>query len=138
MKIYENEIIRFRILDDPMFIEGEIQGFSDTCILIHDTEVPISIISEIDIRGRNFDGFDTRSSAGKLIVAGLFLPLIDGVNQDFRIQSSILLISSGLLMSGIILSLIKPKKISTQGKYRMVIVRRMSTSENAISSPQIE
>lgn len=109
LRIYEEEYIKFRFEGDKNFTSGIIESFTDSGFYIHETHVLLSDIERFDIRGKNFGIWSFRSSPGKLMIAGLFFPLIDIINHNSPPAPNTLLISGILFTSGIVMKSIQRK-----------------------------
>lgn len=123
------ESIRIKLEGEHDFNSGTIQSFTDSSFITMDTEILLDQIACIDIRGKNFSMFSFRSSPGKLMIAGLLLPPVDYINnrvvqseKNTRIESGILMLSGGLLLSGVALRLLEKKKFKPGKRHKMAIL----------------
>ncbi len=115
--------MRFQLKNETNWINGTIEGFTDSSFLIHETEVMLNDISVIDIRGKNHSTWSFKSSPGKLIFAGLAFPIVDMLNQRQVVTPGILIISGGLIVAGIVMKAIERKEFSPGDRNRIRIIR---------------
>lgn len=135
LKIFEGEELHFRLHEDETFTRGIIDQFTDSSFVIHETEVPIDQIAEIDISEKNHSIWSFRSSPGKLMLAGALFPLIDWFNEGDQIPNSLLIASASIFLSGVIMKQLERTRFYPGGKYKLIIIKVQETRQNPISSP---
>jgi hypothetical protein len=121
LKYFAGNEIRLRLHEQEYFTSGIIEGFTDSSLIIHSTEILLASIAQIDIQGLNYSVWSYRSSPGKLIIAGLLLPLVELGNTG-RIGPSIGISSLLILSSGITMRLLEPKFFIPGGRNKMNVV----------------
>ncbi len=129
VRFFSGEEIRFQLKGDPYFVSGPIEGFGDDYFVVFGTEVYLKDIDRFDIKGKNVSWFSFRSSPGKLMMAGLALPIVDVGNQlitekegKVNLHPSVIIVSAALITASIILRLIEPKYFVLGEKRKAVIV----------------
>ena len=122
LKIYEDEYIRFKLKGTDIFFSGQIEYFKGQKFSVHQTEIPISEITEIDIRNMRFTGRNTAGSSGKIIAAGIILPVITLLNGENPLLGNFVFIPIGLLVGGVVLRLMHRKSFEPKSGFNIVII----------------
>jgi len=121
-KYYLQDRIALKHIGSDFISIGIITKLTDTSLFLFDTEMLFDSIAEIDIRGKHFKGRNFSRITGKLMVAGVGLPLIDIINQKQMTSGSMLVIGGAIVASGVILQVISRKKFVPGGEYKMQVI----------------
>ncbi len=138
VKYQVQDEIKFQLRGDTYFTSGKIEGFGSDYFIIHETEVYLKDIWRFDISDKNVTYFSFRSSPGKLMFAGILLPLADFTNQTVVAgnsaswpPNSIIIASGSLILAGLGLRLIAPRYFKL-GTRRIAVIIEKSDTENSI------
>lgn len=121
-KYYLQDRIALRHVGSDFVSIGTISKLTDSSLFLFNTEVLFDSIAEIDLRGKHFKGRNFTPMTGKLMVAGVGLPLIDIINQKQMTSGSMLVIGGAIVASGVILQLISRKKFVPGPGYKMQVI----------------
>jgi len=103
-------LIKFKLSGDSYYTTGRIQYISDSSFKVYETNILIKDIETIDLNPQINSSSIFSGASGKVIIAGLFLPVIDLINQGDPPTPAIWTVSGSIVLAGFLLKLIENRK----------------------------
>lgn len=119
---YEGDEIWVKVNGESNYVGGLIIGLRDSTIKFRFYEIPIREITEVDIDGLSFGGFNVGQYGPLMVASGPLYFGIDYLNQG-NVTSETLLQSAALMGTGFILWNLRRKKFKVRKRNRIQIVR---------------
>ena len=113
--------IKVKVKGWDYYVGGTILGFHDRVIHFSDFDISIDNISEVNIEGRRFGGFNIGQYGPTIALAGPLYLGIDVLNRG-RIDRATVIQAASVTALGVFLYLIRRKKFKIKGKNRILIV----------------
>ncbi len=117
----EGEEIKLKVKGADNFVRGLIIGLRDSLIHFRLYDIHLDSISEIDIQGRRFGGFNTGQYGASIMVAGPLYLGIDALNQG-EITERTWLQAGSIIGFGYFLYAIRRKVFKLKGRNRVFII----------------
>lgn len=120
---YEGDEIRFKLKGEKFWNKALIQGLGEDFIRLHYTTIKLSEIEAIDISSVG-GGHFLKLVSGIAITAGVGFAAIDQFNRTVvdgepGVDEKTMIIAGGLVASGVILNLLRRKKVKVGGRFRL-------------------
>jgi hypothetical protein len=122
----EGDHIRFQRKDRDYFSSGKITGISQEYFKMGDEDTTyLYQIKRIDLRGLPNSGFKTAEIGPKLMMAGALLILVEVLNKSngSGTDTSLIVVSTALVGSGIIMLFVNNRYFKIGGKKRVIVMK---------------
>ena len=119
---YEGEDIRLKVAGGDNYVGGLIIGLRDSVIHFRYFDIPVNEITEVDIRDRQFGGFNVTQYAPFLIVGGPFFAIVDWLNQG-SLNSTSFIVAATTTGFGYLLWMFRRKRFVVRKRNKVAIIR---------------
>lgn len=119
---YEGEEIWVKVNGEDNYVGGLIIGLRDSTIKFRFYEIPVKEITEVNIDGMSFGGFNVGQYGPMLIASGPLYLGIDWLNQG-EVTSETLIQTASIMGVGYILWKLRRKKFKVRKRNRIQTVR---------------
>ena len=117
--------ITYKLKEEDFFRTDHIIALNDTSIEFHYNNILYRDISQINIKGQRFTGFDLQEIGTYTQIAGIAYIAIDQFNQVLvrgekaSFNEGVWVAGGSIFLAGTLMRLASPKKVRLGGKYRI-------------------
>jgi len=119
---YEGDVIKLKVKGGDNYFSAPIVGLRDSVIHFKLYDIDLDSISEINIEGRRFGGFNTGQYGAAVMVASPLYLGIDALNQG-EVVTRTYIQAASIFGFGYILYALRRKNFKVKGRNKIFIIK---------------